>query len=172
MNAPSFWHHIVLVDNEEKTITVKQDRTGAFEVVVADATYRGTAALAGSVLCSELNGIRHQVEIFEQALGRQRELIVFGSEHSLPCRTVAPDFGDESGRSDESNFKAPMNGTLTALFVEAGQQVDSGSTLAIMEAMKMEHAITAPASGTVEAVHFAEGDQVDEGLELLVLSTD
>ena len=157
----------MLVDDEEKTITVKQDRTGAFEVVVADATYRGTAALAGSILCSELNGIRHQVEIFEQALGHQRELIVFGSEQSLTCRTVAPDFGDESGRSDESNFKAPMNGTLTALFVEAGQQVESGSTLAIMEAMKMEHAIKAPAAGTVTDVFYSIGDLVDGGAELL-----
>lgn len=167
MNAPSLWHHIVLVDDEEKTITVKQDRTGAFELVVADATYRGTAALAGSILCSELNGIRHQVEIFEQALGHQRELIVFGSEQSLTCRTVAPDFGDESGRSDESNFKAPMNGTLTALFVEAGQQVESGSTLAIMEAMKMEHAIKAPSAGTVTDVFYSIGDLVDGGADLL-----
>jgi 3-methylcrotonyl-CoA carboxylase alpha subunit len=37
----------------------------------------------------------------------------------------------------------------------------------VLEAMKMEHAITAPADGTVVEVHFAPGDQVEEGAELL-----
>ena len=60
-----------------------------------------------------------------------------------------------------------MNGTLTALFVEPGQQVDSGSTLAIMEAMKMEHAIKAPAAGTVTDVFYSIGDLVDGGADLL-----
>ncbi len=42
----------------------------------------------------------------------------------------------------------------------------------VIEAMKMEHAITAPGAGKVEAVHFAEGDQVDEGAELLALTAE
>lgn len=37
----------------------------------------------------------------------------------------------------------------------------------VMEAMKMEHAITAPTSGIVEEVFFAVGDQVTDGAELI-----
>ncbi|MEC8492065.1 MAG: acetyl-CoA carboxylase biotin carboxyl carrier protein subunit, partial [Pseudomonadota bacterium] len=44
---------------------------------------------------------------------------------------------------------------------------DSGSTLAIMEAMKMEHAIKAPAAGTVTDVFYSIGDLVDGGADLL-----
>ena len=51
--------------------------------------------------------------------------------------------------------------------MEAGQQVESGSTLAIMEAMKMEHAIKAPAAGTVTHVFYSIGDLVDGGADLL-----
>ncbi|HVM82270.1 MAG TPA: acetyl-CoA carboxylase biotin carboxyl carrier protein subunit [Candidatus Binatia bacterium] len=41
--------------------------------------------------------------------------------------------------------------------------------LAIVEAMKMEHAVTAPRDGKIKAVHFAAGDLVPEGAELLAL---
>ena len=60
-----------------------------------------------------------------------------------------------------------MNGTLVALFVEAGQQVEADTTLAIMEAMKMEHAIKAPDAGTVTDVFYSVGDLVDGGADLL-----
>ncbi|MCA9604743.1 MAG: acetyl-CoA carboxylase biotin carboxyl carrier protein subunit, partial [Myxococcales bacterium] len=42
-------------------------------------------------------------------------------------------------------------------------------TLAIMEAMKMEHAIGAPHDGIVAEVCVAEGDQVDEGAVLVIV---
>jgi 3-methylcrotonyl-CoA carboxylase alpha subunit len=42
----------------------------------------------------------------------------------------------------------------------------------ILEAMKMEHAISAPADGVVADVYFNAGDQVDEGVELLRLEED
>jgi 3-methylcrotonyl-CoA carboxylase alpha subunit len=53
--------------------------------------------------------------------------------------------------------------------VRPGETVARGAVLAIVEAMKMEHAVTAPRDGIVEAVHFAAGDLVPEGAELLTL---
>jgi 3-methylcrotonyl-CoA carboxylase alpha subunit len=44
--------------------------------------------------------------------------------------------------------------------------------LAIVEAMKMEHAVKAPRDGRVKSVHFAAGDQVTDGAELLVLEEE
>ena len=51
-----------------------------------------------------------------------------------------------------------------------GQKVESGDTLMVMEAMKMEHKIVASSAGTVDSIHFKEGDQVPQGAELLALS--
>jgi len=42
----------------------------------------------------------------------------------------------------------------------------------VIEAMKMEHAITAPHAGTVKSIHFARGERVPEGSELLELAAD
>ena len=63
-----------------------------------------------------------------------------------------------------------MPGKILSFAVKAGDGVRRGQTLAVMEAMKMEHTIAAPADGTVEELLFAPGDQVTEGAELLRLA--
>jgi 3-methylcrotonyl-CoA carboxylase alpha subunit len=65
--------------------------------------------------------------------------------------------------------KAPMHGKVVAIFVDAGQEVEKGQRLAIVEAMKMEHALVAPRAGTVVEVAVAAGQQVAEGARLVVI---
>jgi geranyl-CoA carboxylase alpha subunit len=57
-------------------------------------------------------------------------------------------------------FTAPMNGRVIAVEVEAGEVVEKGRRLAVLEAMKMEHQIVADVAGTVEQVAIKVGDQV------------
>ena len=64
---------------------------------------------------------------------------------------------------------APMPGKLIALNAKAGASVARGDVLAVMEAMKMEHALEAPRDGVVETVSAAVGDQVAEGDVLVAL---
>lgn len=66
-------------------------------------------------------------------------------------------------------LNAPMPGKVVRVMAATGDEVQRGQTLMVLEAMKMEHAITAPGDGVVGAVFFAEGDQVPEGAELLQL---
>jgi 3-methylcrotonyl-CoA carboxylase alpha subunit len=54
--------------------------------------------------------------------------------------------------------------------VAAGDRVQRGQALAVMEAMKMEHTINAPRDGVVGELLYAAGDQVSEGGELLRLA--
>ncbi|WP_210483318.1 acetyl/propionyl/methylcrotonyl-CoA carboxylase subunit alpha [Microvirga antarctica] len=68
--------------------------------------------------------------------------------------------------------KAPMHGKVIALFVKAGDRVHKGQRLAVVEAMKMEHALMAPADGVVAEVAAEEGAQVAEGARLIVLTTE
>ncbi|MBL4797817.1 MAG: ATP-grasp domain-containing protein [Oleispira sp.] len=68
---------------------------------------------------------------------------------------------------NEQGLHAPMNGCLTEVKVSAGDTVNSGDILVIMEAMKMEHIIKAPHNGIIDQVFFVQGDLVDEGSELL-----
>jgi 3-methylcrotonyl-CoA carboxylase alpha subunit len=67
-------------------------------------------------------------------------------------------------------LSAPMPGRVVQLLVAAGDAVNQGQALIVIEAMKMEHTIAAPRDGTVEAVRYAVGDLVEEGAELIVLA--
>ena len=65
------------------------------------------------------------------------------------------------------SLAAPMPGKIVAVMVKAGQKVEKGAPLVILEAMKMEHTIAAPADGVVKEIHYAPGEQVLEGAELI-----
>ena len=64
---------------------------------------------------------------------------------------------------------SPMPGGIWEVKVTAGQQVNMGDTLLILEAMKMENAIPAPAAGTIASVHVSKGDTVDTGALLVTM---
>jgi glutaconyl-CoA decarboxylase len=62
-----------------------------------------------------------------------------------------------------------MPGTILDVKVSAGQSVNAGDVLLILEAMKMENEIKAPAAGTVDSVPAAKGASVNSGDVLVVL---
>jgi 3-methylcrotonyl-CoA carboxylase alpha subunit len=70
------------------------------------------------------------------------------------------------------SVKAPMHGKLIAVFVKAGDKVEKGQRLAIVEAMKMEHVLIAPADGEVAEIAAEPGAQVAEGARLIGLKTE
>jgi acetyl-CoA/propionyl-CoA carboxylase biotin carboxyl carrier protein len=55
---------------------------------------------------------------------------------------------------------APMPGTVTVVQVSVGDQVEAGTPLLVVEAMKMEHVLTAPVAGTVTELPVTAGHQV------------
>ncbi len=54
-----------------------------------------------------------------------------------------------------------MTGRVAALAVLEGDKVEAGQRLAVVEAMKMEHALVAPHAGVVRDLTVDVGDQVD-----------
>jgi 3-methylcrotonyl-CoA carboxylase alpha subunit len=63
-----------------------------------------------------------------------------------------------------------MHGKLVALMVAPGDAVTKGQKLAIVEAMKMEHALLAPRDGVVAEIIGTVGGQVGEGAKVVVLA--
>lgn len=64
---------------------------------------------------------------------------------------------------------APMHGKVLSIDVKAGDRVKKGQVLAVIEAMKMEHALTAPMDGEVAEIAVAAGDQVSERVRVALI---
>jgi acetyl-CoA/propionyl-CoA carboxylase biotin carboxyl carrier protein len=56
-----------------------------------------------------------------------------------------------------------MQGTIVKVSVSEGQSVAVGDTVVVLEAMKMENALTAERAGTVTRVAVSAGDSVNSG---------
>jgi pyruvate carboxylase subunit B len=64
---------------------------------------------------------------------------------------------------------APMPGMIVSVAKKEGDAVSEGETVVVLEAMKMENALSAPAGGTIKAVNVASGDSVAKGDVLCVI---
>ena len=68
---------------------------------------------------------------------------------------------------DETALAAPMPATVVAINVAPGQNVKTGDALVVLEAMKMELAVTAPHDGRVRRVACRVGELVQPGVPLV-----
>ncbi|MGV9561450.1 pyruvate carboxylase [Streptomyces sp. NPDC003480] len=86
-------------------------------------------------------------------------------------RSVASDLppAEKADKSDPRHVAAPFAGVVT-LAVQQGAQVEAGATVATIEAMKMEAAITAPVAGTVGRLAVDSVQQVEGGDLLMVIA--
>jgi acetyl/propionyl-CoA carboxylase alpha subunit len=63
-------------------------------------------------------------------------------------------------RSGDGRVKAPIPGLVTRILAEAGEKVQAGQTLLILEAMKMENEIRAPFDGVLRSIPVSAGQTV------------
>ena len=80
-----------------------------------------------------------------------------------------PRFVDPAEQVSAGSLLAPMPGTVIAVPTETGSTVESGQTLLVLEAMKMQHSINAPGDGIVE-IAVVVGQQVAAGDVLAVVT--
>ncbi len=65
-------------------------------------------------------------------------------------------------KTNNREIGAPLQGRLAQITAEAGQEVEEGTPLFVIEAMKMETTISAPRSGKVKSIVLAAGDMVEQ----------
>lgn len=115
-----------------------------------------TASLSGPELRVTIGGLGERYRVAEQ----DGHLWLATSSGVVTIREVAQEnvrAGD--AHAGQTELTSPMPGSVIAVGVESGAVVAAGTTIVVVEAMKMEHALTAPIDGTVE-IHVRAGDQV------------
>jgi 3-methylcrotonyl-CoA carboxylase alpha subunit len=98
-------------------------------------------------------------------------VIVFSDGRASRFNSPRPDAAAD-GADAGGLVKAPMPGKVLSLNVAEGDSVTKGQKLLVLEAMKMEHALTAPRDGMIASVSISAGDQVGEGDALVTLAED
>jgi glutaconyl-CoA/methylmalonyl-CoA decarboxylase subunit gamma len=93
------------------------------------------------------------------------------SSHSAPSPPPpsSPSTPESKAPMAAGAVTSPMAGTVKSLLVKAGDTVEAGQALVILDAMKMEVPVSAPVAGTVESVAAREGQAIQEGAVLVVL---
>jgi pyruvate carboxylase len=124
---------------------------------------RGVELLIGLEAISEPDerGMRTVMCILN---GQLRPVVV--RDRSIASEVPAAEKAD---RSDPDHVAAPFAGVVTVA-VSTGDAVEAGQTIATIEAMKMEAAITAPKAGTVDRIAVSRTAQVEGGDLLVVVS--
>ncbi|MCK6208937.1 ATP-grasp domain-containing protein [Georgenia sp. EYE_87] len=150
---------------------VRVDRA-AGRMSVGDRSW-SVRALAAPLVASwllEVDGVTHRVVI--DAGGDMGAGAVWVAHEGQARRFTVPDRRtDERAILSDGLVTAPMPGLVRDVRVRTGQHVEAGDVLGVLEAMKMETALTAPHTGAVE-VRVRSGDQVTLGQMLFTVGEE
>ncbi|MFV2001080.1 MAG: biotin/lipoyl-containing protein, partial [Acidimicrobiia bacterium] len=93
-----------------------------------------------------------------------------GSGKRIAPRRKAPKLpGHGSTAASEGALTAPMQGTIVKIHKKAGESVEAGEAVCVLEAMKMENEIKAPVAGEIVDLRVQVGDAVSPGAILMVI---
>lgn len=117
----------------------------------------------------EIARVSDEAHRFRCQHAREGVDVAFGS---LVVRVEAESaYGRSTTRDDQSSMNAPMSGRILRALKAAGDVVEPGDVVLVLEAMKMEFALRAGRRGRIEKLCAGPGDQVNEG-DLLVSLAD
>ena len=156
---------LVRIDTAEHRVRIKPYDGGTLAVInggeLIDIVGRWEP---GQRLLSATVDGRHRI-VQVRRKGRGWELQTRGRSHAV--QVLPPHVADlskhmlEKVAPDMSRFLiAPMPGLVTRLDVAAGDKVEPGQPVAVMEAMKMENILRAPKAATVKATPVQAGESV------------
>ncbi len=93
-----------------------------------------------------------------------------GSGTRVAPRRKAPKLGKQGDAGGgEGAVTAPMQGTIVKIHHKAGEAVEAGDPVCVLEAMKMENEIKATASGEIVDLKVQVGDTVSAGSILMII---
>ena len=86
-----------------------------------------------------------------------------------PAAAAAP-APKASAPAGASDVVAPIAGVVLSILVKEGDKVESGQTLLMFEAMKMENELVAQCAGTVKKINVKVGDSMETGAVIVSLA--
>ncbi len=158
-------------DGERKVEIEKDGHT--YTVIIDGKKYLADARAAGGPTSMSLIVDNRCYEVVVTTTGRKTLVSTGGEEYEVE---IADELERRGGASaahhtdiDIEEIKAPMPGVVVSIEVEEGQEVDPGTPVVIVEAMKMQNEIATLVGGAVREINVNQGDIVDSQKTLVVI---
>ncbi|WP_422024843.1 acetyl-CoA carboxylase biotin carboxylase subunit [Pyruvatibacter mobilis] len=146
---------------EPEDVTVIAAGPDAYHVAIGDASHEVALLDADPARCRlKIDGVTHDVIFDAPETG---VLHISMADRTCLMRNLYAFAGAEDDSAGGGRILAPMHGLILEVHVREGQAVTKGETLAVLEAMKMQHQIRAEADGTVRSIRCTAGAQVPAG---------
>ena len=155
-------------DDREHSVAVEPQGSG-FAVRLGDRTLQVEGTLGRSMRV-RIDGRPVEASVRRDGLDLLVELRG-GAYRFRPRDPRAPKLARRGGNADRlrGELHAPMPGLVVEVLVEQGDPVEAGQPVIVVEAMKMQNALTAPIRGRVSVVTAAKGASVETGALLLAI---
>ncbi|MCK4852870.1 MAG: biotin/lipoyl-binding protein [Bacteroidales bacterium] len=156
--------NVELVSKESNKLLIKVD----------DKLYELDMIKVGEGMYSILlEGKSYNVEIIEKDSAKQYNVNTPGKSYDLEIidaetRYLMSRKGNDLEDADNI-ISSPMPGKIVKIPVKAGDKVETGQTVIIVSAMKMESEYKAGNTGIVKEVHVSEGDTIEGNQPLITI---
>lgn len=163
----------IAVDGYPCEVDILSLEDGRFQARVDGREVSGTF-LPGSLVLSE-GGDSVEYAADRDDSGQPRQVVLRGRAQdvsilSMGFRRRSGGAGATAGGSGA--VVAPMNGQVVKVLAQAGDQVQAGQVVVVLEAMKMENEVTAPRSGRLARLEVRVGEAVHPGHLLFEIGSD
>ena len=142
--------------------------------------------IEGNIANVTVNGIPFEVEMKQPVKSSKQKVKLTDGPNNIYASSVASAgsaAGSSSAASSDSASSsnqatpaagkpvvAPLPGTINEIKVKVGDKVNTGDTVVVLEAMKMQNNIDAETSGTITSINVNKGDAVMEGDTLVTIA--
>jgi biotin carboxyl carrier protein len=155
----------IRIDGAARTVELTREEQRWRISLDGEAVEADAVEIAFNVFSILLDGKSHEVYVTPTPTG---SLTLQTGHHEFTAEVADPRAwrGRRHGAVEaegRQQILAPMPGKIVRVLVQAGEKVEVGQGLLVVEAMKMQNEIRSPKSGTVERLLVKEGQPVNAG---------
>jgi biotin carboxyl carrier protein len=164
-------YYAKLRDSERKVEIGKHGST--YTVVIDGQTFTADAKMIDGPASMSIIVNKKCCDVVITRVGKTSMVSICGEEFEIELQDELEHRGLVSAAHhmelDVEEIKAPMPGLIVSIEVEKGQEVDAGSPIVIVEAMKMQNEISNLMKGRIKQILVKEGEVVESKQTLVII---
>lgn len=108
----------------------------------------------------------YQNKTFELSVNGKVQVVEIKDNMDLLLESMGMDL---SALNKVNNIPAPMPGLVLDVLVKVGDEIEKGTGLLVLEAMKMENLIKSPGNGVIKTINIVKNDKVEKNQIMIEL---